>query len=97
MLENIKNKIKFVSDFLQWNLNPYKKYDETNIKIKEAMNSLKNKSFYKYQGFLNSAQVESLKKKIFLNIKAATTNIRKEHLYRQRSSFPGENPIFQDF
>ena len=97
MLEKMKIKIKYVSDFIQWNINPYKKYDGTAFfKIKEAINSLKNKSFYKYQGFLNSDEVENLKKKIFLNINEAQTKIRKEHLFRQRSVFPGENPIFQD-
>ena len=94
VFQKIKGEIKYISDFFQWNLIPYKEGEINEEKI--ALESVKNNAFYLYKNFLNSNQISELKKKIYNNIKEANTHIRKEHLYRQRSAFSPDNIIFKD-
>ena len=94
--QRIKGEIKYISDFFQWNLIPYKKENEINEHEEIALKSLKSISFYLYKNFLSSNQISELKKKINNNINEASTDLRKEHLYRQRSVFSPDNPMFKD-
>ena len=94
--QRIKGEIKYISDFFQWNLIPYKKEREINEHEEIALKSLKSNSFYLYKNFLSSNQISELKKKINNNINEASTDLRKEHLYRQRSVFSPDNSMFKD-
>ena len=59
------------------------------------MESLKNNSFYRYKSFLTNNEVLDLKNKIHNNIKKANTKKRNEYLFRQRTVFDSESPIFK--
>ena len=92
-LEKLKNDIRDFVNLFQWNLLPYKK--DSDKEVSEAIDSLREKSFYIYKNFFNQNELSNLKKIIYSELGNQQSSIRKEILYRQRTVFSRNSSVFQ--
>ena len=90
------DKIKIISDFLEWNFSVYKKKEIKDPKVDEAIFNLKKKTCFVYKNFFNKKETQDIKKNINANLKKSNTNIRKEVLYRERTVYdPTQYPFLK--